>query len=387
MSNAWGRLGSACALAGLACVPVLAQQPNSICHQASVPLQPTSFLDVPIELPRFDPALGILSGIEFTLAGTIVGDMGIENLDALASTITTTFQAFLGLARPDGSLILGTAPVLVLVDDLGPFDGIVDFAGTSGISRQDLEASAVEVQGTPPPTSDLIDFQGPPGAPGSITLRLSGLGNTIANGPGNLIAQFSTSAGAEISVCYLYQEDCNQNGIPDHEETADGSSDDCNQNGVPDECEREPGFAYCFGLLCPCGNPDPAAGCANSSGQGGRLDASGSASVSADDLLFLGTGLVTGRTAVLFSADQSLNACLGRAFGDGLRCAGVHSIRVGAEIVGRDSSASFGPGILAGDLYALPGVERRYQLWYRDPSGPCGQGFNLTNGFSVFLLP
>ncbi len=31
--------------------------------------------------------------------------------------------------------------------------------------------------------------------------------------------------------------DCNRNGVPDHEDIAQGTSQDCNGNGVPDECE------------------------------------------------------------------------------------------------------------------------------------------------------
>jgi hypothetical protein len=33
--------------------------------------------------------------------------------------------------------------------------------------------------------------------------------------------------------------DCNGNGIPDAEDTADGTSSDCNNNSIPDECEPE----------------------------------------------------------------------------------------------------------------------------------------------------
>ena len=32
-------------------------------------------------------------------------------------------------------------------------------------------------------------------------------------------------------------DDCNQNGIPDDQDLAAGSSEDCNRNGIPDECD------------------------------------------------------------------------------------------------------------------------------------------------------
>ncbi len=43
---------------------------------------------------------------------------------------------------------------------------------------------------------------------------------------------FSTAGIVEIPPI-----DCNNNGIPDEEDIANGTSEDCNENGIPDECE------------------------------------------------------------------------------------------------------------------------------------------------------
>lgn len=42
---------------------------------------------------------------------------------------------------------------------------------------------------------------------------------------------------------YEYPSDCNGNGIPDDEETTDGSAPDCNHNLMPDECDLSSGDA------------------------------------------------------------------------------------------------------------------------------------------------
>ena len=33
--------------------------------------------------------------------------------------------------------------------------------------------------------------------------------------------------------------------------------------------------------------------------------------------------------------------------------------------------------------HIVPGATWNFQGWYRDPAGPCGTGFNLTNGTSI----
>ena len=46
------------------------------------------------------------------------------------------------------------------------------------------------------------------------------------------------SEGAYIEAAYAPQEDCNENGVNDTCDIADGSSADDNGNGIPDECEN-----------------------------------------------------------------------------------------------------------------------------------------------------
>lgn len=126
-------------------------------------------------------------------------------------------------------------------------------------------------------------------------------------------------------------------------------------NGIPDECELNPGLQYCFGVTCPCSNPDPTAGCANSTGSGALLDGSGTTSISNDDLVLTGTNMIPTEPCTLFSADDALLGCVGRIFGDGIRCTGENLIRLQTVIVGASGDVTFGPGLIAQEDNPFPG--------------------------------
>jgi hypothetical protein len=147
-------------------------------------------------------------------------------------------------------------------------------------------------------------------------------------------------------------------------------------------CTPPLGTAYCFGNGCPCGNDDPDAGCANSTGTGGLLTASGSDSAGADDLGFTATNLHHNKPALLFSAADALGGGNGIPFGNGLRCAGIHLVRHGTRVPDASGTASWNGGGLIAQHGGAPGEERRWQVWYREPFGPCSPGFNLTNAIA-----
>ncbi len=158
------------------------------------------------------------------------------------------------------------------------------------------------------------------------------------------------------------------------------------EKGVP-----VPPVAYCFGdtpsvATCPCGNQGQIGeGCANSTGHGTVIAATGTQGVIADDFGIDATFLVPGQPALLFSADNAINGGLGIPFGDGFRCAGGNIRRLGVRQADAQGQASWGPGLSAAGGWTA-GDTRRFQAWYRDPLGtPCGTGFNLSHGLEVFF--
>jgi len=143
---------------------------------------------------------------------------------------------------------------------------------------------------------------------------------------------------------------------------------------------------------CPCGNDDPDAGCANSTGLGALLAAAGTPSIAADDLVLAAIGMPSHRVAmlVLGSGAQML------PFRSGLLC-------VGGEVRSGRRHHPTGPsgtvsltgvvGILAHapvGLQVQPGETWSFQVWYRDVpphKAHCGNKSNLTNALGVTFAP
>lgn len=153
-----------------------------------------------LDITLFDPNLGALTGINFYLLGSARGNVRFESLDALPSTVQCFSQAVITLSRPDYSPLVVTLPIADTSDDVSAFDGVIDFAGTSGRTYLDLSAQDSGSVDSPPPASDLVLFTGP----GTISLPIRAVGASHATGAGNLVTQFETWAAAALRVTYTY---------------------------------------------------------------------------------------------------------------------------------------------------------------------------------------
>jgi Tol biopolymer transport system component len=145
------------------------------------------------------------------------------------------------------------------------------------------------------------------------------------------------------------------------------------------------------GSTCPCANSSTSGrGCANSTGIGGALAGFGAASLAADTLTLVASD-ITGQ-ALFFQGTSPVGGGAGNVFGDGLRCAGGSTIRMGT-VSPSGTSAQYpgsvtphpihiaGAPIVAGDV-------RHYQCWYRDAAVFCtASTYNLTNGVTTVWQP
>ena len=184
------------ALAGTASAQA---QTQTQCCTDSIPLQSTNWAGS-VSIPKFNPNLGTLQSITYTLTGRVEGSTRVESLDAAPSLVTTSLQADITLTRPDLTVLVVTTPLAQFVDNFTAFDGVIDFDGTSGEARLNIVTQDQDQAVSPPPVSDLALFTGA----GNIVLPIAASGASTAVGSGNLITQFLTQAAATVEVCYTY---------------------------------------------------------------------------------------------------------------------------------------------------------------------------------------
>jgi hypothetical protein len=129
----------------------------------------------------------------------------------------------------------------------------------------------------------------------------------------------------------------------------------------------------------------------NSAGPGALIDWSGSASISGADLTLLVGGAPPGRLGLFYYGPESAQV----PFGDGFRCVGGGTLGVfrlpplfttagGSGQTALDFDA---PPVGAGPGAVSPGSSWTFQFFYRDPTGPLGTGFNLSDALRVAFTP
>jgi hypothetical protein len=174
--------------------------------------------------------------------------------------------------------------------------------------------------------------------------------------------------------------DCNDNGVPDDRDVAEGASPDVDGNGIPDACQAA--IAFCFGdgsgTLCPCSNNGaPGSGCGNATNPlGGRLVVVGDPSQGS--VLMVASGLpATYRPTALLVSSPAASAPV--PFGDGLGC--LPMLPISTPVLA--DFALNGTVQLVVQNAAGPGT-LSYQLWYRNRGLFCSpDAFNATNGQQV----
>jgi hypothetical protein len=123
----------------------------------------------------------------------------------------------------------------------------------------------------------------------------------------------------------------------------------------------------------------------NSAGPGEHISATGSTSISQNDMVLSATGGVAGSAGLFFFGTATAQAPLG----DGVRCVGGFIQRLNPV----QFSDAAGVTVRALDFSVQPlldsanaGETKYFQHWYRDILGPGGTGFNASDGLAAVLI-
>lgn len=170
-----------------------------VSYSDSIPYAATDWTDS-VSIPRFDPALGTLDSITITLTSRVRGSIRLESQDGAPAIVNTALAADIQLLRPDNSILSAGIPVVSNSDFLTAYDGVLDFGGTSGRSYLNLNHSDTNALVIPGANPDALLFMGL----GSITLPVTAIGQSTADGAGNLLLIFNTQAAADVTVEYNY---------------------------------------------------------------------------------------------------------------------------------------------------------------------------------------
>lgn len=158
----------------------------------------------------------------------------------------------------------------------------------------------------------------------------------------------------------------------------------CDGNGVNDGLTVD----------CPCGNHSVVGeGCRNSVALGAVLQNTGGTSVGNPDTVLATEQMPPDRLGFTYFGPTPFHngSQYGVVINDGIRCllAGGTSR---LDNFTSDSNGAF--KYAASDLWAHPqaawitsGSTWYFQTWYRDGSGPCGTGSNVSNGLAITFTP
>jgi len=178
--------------------------------------------------------------------------------------------------------------------------------------------------------------------------------------------------GSRADIGAFQFADCNGNGVLDADDIGAGTSTDLNANGFPDECE------CLFTRYCESS--------VHSAGASATMGFAGTASVAQNDLVLLARDCPPNRAGLFFYGTAQVSV----PFGDGWRCAGGQTFRLGLVYTSARGSAAYA---LDQDQPPLPAAQItsdsrwNFQFWFRDPAGAGGTGFNLTDGLQVVFCP
>lgn len=188
-----------CLSAILAGTSLANAQSSTVSYTIDIPSDTLDW-DQVVSVPMFNPALGTLNSIMFSVNATYNVTAQAENL--AKSGKTASWEGILNqtLTRDDGSTLVDVAPFQWSFSKvLAAYDKVTDFAGASGVTYAESGNSSGSFVSTL--AGDLAAFTGT----GVISLAAMARENTTFTGSsGNMLQIVTSEAGSSIGVTYSF---------------------------------------------------------------------------------------------------------------------------------------------------------------------------------------
>jgi hypothetical protein len=153
-----------------------------------------------LSVKKFDSKLGTLKSVKIDFVGNLKGDGKFENRSNSATNVLVNLAGELRLELPEGVERFNLQPKETYTYTVDKYDGVTDFAGTSGRTFNGLTATLAETK-TILSSDDFFQyFLGQ----GTADFTFFANANSVVSGPGNFSSEINTYASAGLTVTYDY---------------------------------------------------------------------------------------------------------------------------------------------------------------------------------------
>jgi hypothetical protein len=156
--------------------------------------------EAPAPFNQFNPSLGVLKSLTLQLTGSLAGTVGIENTSNQPDVAKGIIGGSVFITSSDGVISITVNPAAIgPIHNLGPFDGVVDFAGSSG-ATDSVSSAPLTASQTVNRSSELAAFSGT----GQVFLTLGATSFPVVEGQQTEAATETANATGALTLTYDY---------------------------------------------------------------------------------------------------------------------------------------------------------------------------------------
>jgi hypothetical protein len=148
----------------------------------------------------FSSTMGTLTEVDLVTSGSYSTEFHAENLGPSSTTIKGTTSANVSINVPSGAIPV-TIPSITESFNASPFEGTLDYGGTSGKDFASVTSNSTSQTMILTSPADLAAFTGSFRIPVTVTGHATG---SASAGNGDLSAGFNTQTSATITVIYHF---------------------------------------------------------------------------------------------------------------------------------------------------------------------------------------